>query len=73
MCKIRTLATPMGPMEVWVPLKTLLALATVALRGFVIIKTDTILHTCEILFVLSFYTCLIANCPIKHQWKHFAR
>jgi len=52
MYKIRTLATPMGPMEVWVPLKSLLALATVVPPGFVIIKTTTILLAfCSLDFV----------------------
>jgi hypothetical protein len=42
----------MGPMEVWVPLKTLLALATVVPPGFVIIKTTTILLAfCSLDFV----------------------
>jgi len=72
MYKTRTLATPMGHIEVWVPSVTLLTLATVTLSGFILIKAVTITLTCVIMFVMSFFTCLIAYCPIKHQWKLFA-
>jgi hypothetical protein len=56
--------------EVWVPSVTLLALATVPVRPGLVINAFTItILTCEIRFVLSFFTCEIANCPIKHQWN----
>jgi len=61
------------PIEVWVPIVTFLALALVPTPAFGMIKAVTIILACEILFVLSFFTCLIAYCPIKHQWNHFVR
>jgi hypothetical protein len=63
---VRTLATPM---EVWVPFVTLLAHAAVSLPIWGVKAFTIFVLTCEIWFVSSFFTFLIANCPIKHQWN----